>query len=142
VIEMDLLPPRWADISDEITELLGGIAKQGQILDRLHQKHVLPGFNDDDTKKLEEGQIEKLTQGITRGFHECHRRIQRVDQMVKESKRSGSITMAEETMARNIQVSLATRLQDASANFRKKQSAYLKSEFPNLVDGGKTITNH
>ncbi|CRK11123.1 hypothetical protein BN1723_017212, partial [Verticillium longisporum] len=39
VIEMDLLPPRWADISDEITDLLADIARRSQTLERLHQKH-------------------------------------------------------------------------------------------------------
>lgn len=127
---MDLLPPRWADIGDDITELLADVAKKGQELDRLHQKHVLPGFNDDETKKEEESEIERLTQDITRGFHECHRHIQRVEQMVRESKRQGTLSRAEETMAQNIQISLATRVQDASANFRKKQSTYLKSMQP------------
>jgi syntaxin 16 len=127
VIEMDLLPPRWADIGDEISDLLGDIAKKSHALDKLHQKHVLPGFNDDDAKKAEEGEIEKLTQDITRGFHECHRCIQRVEYMVKESKQQGTSSTAEETMGRNVQISLATRVQEASANFRKKQSAYLKS---------------
>lgn len=127
VIEMDLLPPRWADVSDEITDLLATIATKGQSLEKLHQKHVLPGFNDDDAKRAEEAQIEKLTQEITKGFHDCHRCIQRVEQMVRESKQSNTITAAEETMAKNIQISLATRVQDASSGFRKKQSAYLKS---------------
>lgn len=126
VIEMDLLPPRWADVSDEITDLLANIATKGQSLDKLHQKHVLPGFNDEDAKKAEEAQIEKLTQDITKGFHDCHRCIQRVEQMVRESKHAGTITNAEETMAKNIQISLATRVQEASAHFRKKQSSYLK----------------
>lgn len=125
---MDLLPPRWADISAEINDLLADIATKGHNLDKLHQKHVLPGFNDDDAKKTEERQIEKLTQEITRGFHECHRCIQRIEQMVRESKHSGTISNAEETMAKNIQISLATKVQEASANFRKKQSAYLKSK--------------
>lgn len=120
---MDLLPPRWADISDEVTDLLADIAKKSQTLERLHQKHVLPGFNDDDAKKAEEREIERLTQAITKGFHDCHRCIQKVDRMVKE----GNMTRAEETMAANIQTSLATRVQEASAGFRKKQSAYLKS---------------
>jgi syntaxin 16 len=133
VIEMDLLPPRWADLGDEITELLADIARQSQTLERLHQKHVLPGFNDDETKKAEEGQIERLTQDITRGFHDCHGCIQRVDHMVRESKQQGTITKAEETMARNLQVALASRVQEASANFRKKQSAYLKSQCPSLL---------
>ncbi|KAH6994840.1 t-SNARE [Ilyonectria destructans] len=126
VIEMDLLPPRWADISDEITDLLTNIATKSQSLEKLHQKHVLPGFNDDDAKRAEETQIEKLTQEITKGFHDCHRCIQQVEQMVRESKESGTISRAEETMAKNIQISLATRVQEASASFRKKQSAYLK----------------
>lgn len=126
---MDLLPPRWADISAEITDLLTDIANKGHNLDKLHQKHVLPGFNDDDAKKAEEKQIERLTQDITKQFHECHRCIKRIEQMVKESKQAGTISNAEETMAKNIQISLATRVQDASANFRKKQSTYLKSEW-------------
>ncbi|TDZ28605.1 t-SNARE affecting a late Golgi compartment protein 2 [Colletotrichum spinosum] len=126
VIEMDLLPPRWADLSDEITDLLAEIATRSQTLERLHQKHVLPGFNDEDAKKAEERDIEKLTQQITKGFHDCHRCIQRVEQMVRESRQSGTMTNAEETMAKNIQISLASRVQEASALFRKKQSAYLK----------------
>lgn len=127
VIEMDLLPPRWADISDEVTELLAVIASKSQKLEKLHQKHVLPGFDDEDAKKSEEGEIERLTQDITRGFHDCQKAIQRVEQMVKESKQAGGISRGEETMAKNIQISLAGRVQEASAGFRKKQSAYLKS---------------
>ncbi|EGX92596.1 SNARE complex subunit Tlg2 [Cordyceps militaris CM01] len=126
VIEMDLLPPRWADISDEINDLLATIVTKGQQLEKLHQKHVLPGFDDDEAKRTEETQIEKLTQEITKGFHDCHRCIQRVEQIVRESKQSGTISRAEETMAKNIQISLAARVQNASANFRKKQSSYLK----------------
>ncbi|KAH6626854.1 t-SNARE [Chaetomium sp. MPI-SDFR-AT-0129] len=126
VIEMDLLPPRWADVSDEVTELLAEIASKSQKLERLHQKHVLPGFNDEETKKAEEGEIERLTQDITRGFHQCRQCIQRIEQMVREGKASGQMSRADETMAKNIQVNLATRIQEASAGFRKKQSAYLK----------------
>ncbi|KXJ92775.1 putative syntaxin family protein [Microdochium bolleyi] len=127
VIEMDLLPPRWADISDEVTEHLEKIVKQSHALERLHQKHVLPGFNDDEAKRAEEDEIDRLTRGITRAFHDCHKCIQTVEKMVKESRSSPQgMTSAEETMARNIQVSLAAKVQEASAGFRKKQSAYLK----------------
>jgi syntaxin 16 len=127
VIEMDLLPPRWADVSDEVTELLTDIAGKSVKLEKLHQKHVLPGFDDEEVKRNEEGEIERLTQDITRGFHECQKAIQKVEQMVRESKQQGGISKGEETMARNIQISLAGRVQEASAGFRKKQSAYLKS---------------
>ncbi|CAK7264121.1 t-SNARE affecting a late Golgi compartment protein 2 [Sporothrix epigloea] len=126
-IEMDLLPPRWADVSDEITEILGEVARQSQLLDRLHQKHVLPGFNEDEVAKhAEETEIERLTQAITHGFHDCHACIKRVDHIVRESKSQGTLSRADETMAKNVQISLAARVQEASANFRKKQSAYLK----------------
>ncbi|CZT51131.1 related to the member of the syntaxin family of t-SNAREs TLG2 [Rhynchosporium secalis] len=126
VIEMDLLPPRWADISDEVTEYLTDIASKSLKLEKLHQKHVLPGFDDEDVKRNEEGEIERLTQDITRGFHNCQKAIQRVEMMVRENKQQGGISKGEETMARNIQISLAGRVQEASAGFRKKQSAYLK----------------
>jgi syntaxin 16 len=128
VIEMDLLPPRWADISDEVTEYLTDIAAKSQKLEKLHQKHVLPGFDDEEVKRSEEAEIERLTQDITRGFHDCQKAIQRVEQMVRENKQQGGISKGEETMAKNIQISLAGRVQEASAGFRKKQSAYLKSE--------------
>ncbi|KAK0720363.1 t-SNARE [Lasiosphaeris hirsuta] len=123
---MDLLPPRWADLSDEVSDLLADIAHKSQKLERLHQKHVLPGFNDDEAKKAEEREIEQLTQAITRGFHDCHRCIQRVEQLVREGKTSGQISRADEVMAKNVQINLATRIQEASSQFRKKQSAYLK----------------
>ena len=129
VIEMDLLPPRWIDIQEEVTEMLGIIARKGAELDKLHQKHVLPGFDDEDVKAREERTIERITQEITRGFHDCQRAIQRIEMMVRDAKRTGSgVSAGDETMARNIQINLASRVQEASAGFRKKQSNYLKSE--------------
>ena len=126
VIEMDLLPPRWVDIQDEVTEKLREITRKSAELDRLHQKHVLPGFDDEHVKRQEEAVIERTTQEITRGFHECQRAIQRIDSMLRDAQATGSVNKGDETMARNIQISLAARVQEVSAAFRKKQSAYLK----------------
>jgi syntaxin 16 len=127
VIEMDLLPPRWLDVQDEITEHLAEIAKQTRKLDQLHQKHILPGFDDEDVKKREEREIEQLTQGITRHFQKSQQAIKRIETMVRESKQQGNINQGEEIMARNLKISLATRVGEVSAMFRKKQAAYLKS---------------
>ena len=127
VIEMDLLPPRWADVQEEVTELLAEIVKKSAQLDRLHQKHVLPGFDDEDVRKEEEAVIERMTQDITRGFHNCQKAIQRVNTMVKNAKQQGGVSQGDETMAKNIQISLASKVQEVSAGFRKKQSNYLKS---------------
>ena len=128
VIEMDLLPPRWLDVQDEITEHLAEIAKQTRKLDQMHQKHVLPGFDDEHVKKREEREIEQLTQDITRGFQRCQQAIKRIETMVREAKQQGNIHQGEEVMAQNLKISLATRVGDVSAMFRKKQSAYLKSK--------------
>jgi syntaxin 16 len=128
VIEMDLLPPRWLDIQDEVTEYLADIATETRRLEQLHQKHVLPGFDDEDVKKKEERAIESLTQQITHKFVACQKAIQRIDAMVRESKQTGGISNSEETMAMNLKISLAARVGEASGVFRKKQSAYLKSK--------------
>lgn len=126
IIEMDLLPPRWIDVQDEVTEILGTIATKSVDLERLHQKHILPGFEEEDVKREEEDRIERLTQEITRGFHDCQKAIQRIEMMVRDARRQGGVSRGDETMARNIQISLASRVQEASAGFRKKQSNYLK----------------
>ncbi|KXG47927.1 t-SNARE [Penicillium griseofulvum] len=130
VIEMDLLPPRWVDVQEEVSELLSEIAQNSAQLDKLHQKHLLPGFGDEDLRRQDEGVIERLTQDITRSFHNCQRSIMRIETMVGESKAHGGVTSGEETMAKNIQISLAARVQEASARFRKKQSTYLRSMGP------------
>ncbi|KAA8904406.1 t-snare, syntaxin, partial [Sphaerosporella brunnea] len=117
VIEMDLLPPRWADVSDEVSDLLASIARKSALLERLHNKHILPGFDDSASA---EGEIERLTGEITADFRSCQDRIRDVGKMLKGCGKS------EEAMGRNIQMSLAQRVQDASTLFRKKQSAYLK----------------
>ena len=135
---MDLLPPRWIDVQDEVTEILTNVTLKSANLDKLHQKHVLPSFDDEHIKQQEEQEIERLTQEITGGFHECQRAIQRIEKMVKEAQMGGTLSKGDETMARNIQIALATRVQDVSANFRKKQSNYLNSisPIPHLTNVG------
>jgi syntaxin 16 len=125
VIEMDLLPPRWVDIQEEVDEILKEITLKAAKLDKLHSKHVLPGFDDEHVKQQEEREIEALTQQITRGFQECQRAIKRIQTMVREAKETGNLAKGDETMANNIQVALASRVQEVSATFRKKQSNYL-----------------
>ncbi|KAJ5155233.1 hypothetical protein N7492_008036 [Penicillium capsulatum] len=126
VVEMDLLPPRWVDVQEEVSELLADTAHKSAKLDKLHQKHLLPGFGDEDVRRQDESEIERLTQDITRSFHGCQRAIQRIETMVRESQQQGTVSNGEATMAKNIQISLASRVQDASALFRKKQSTYLR----------------
>jgi syntaxin 16 len=127
IIEMGALPPRWADIQDEVIDVLEAIQRSMKRLDPMHAKHVLPGFEDDAVKKREGREIEALTQEITRGFQTCQRHIKRVEAMVRQEKQKDKgISKSEETMARNLQISMATKVGEVSAIFRKKQSSYLK----------------
>lgn len=130
VIEMDQIPPRWHDVQDEVSDLLEAVTKKMTRLEPMLAKHVLPGFEDEAVKKREEHEIEKMTQDITRGFQSCQKAIKRIDTMAKENRRRGNLSGAEETMAKNLQISLATRVGEVSAGFRKKQSTYLKSPSP------------
>ena len=125
VIEMDLLPPRWMDVQDEVDDLLKDITLKAAKLDKLHSKHVLPGFDDDSVKLQEEREIEQLTTQITRNFQECQKAIKRIGNMVTEANETGNLQKGDEVMAKNVQVALASRVQEVSATFRRKQSNYL-----------------
>lgn len=133
VIEMDLLPPRWIDVQEEVGDVLKDITLKAARLDKLHAKHVLPGFDDDSVKQQEEREIERLTTEITRGFQECQKAIKRIGTMVRDAQNSGNLQKGDETMAKNIQVALASSVQEVSATFRKKQSNYLNSKSCMLI---------
>ncbi|KAI5288671.1 hypothetical protein KEM52_001069, partial [Ascosphaera acerosa] len=147
VIEMDVLPPRWIDVQQEVNDQLDDIARRSAQLARLHQKHLLPGFGDEEPRRRDELEIERLTQEITQGFRRCQAAIAGIERMVKTAKAAaaaaasaaesgrgaaqggaaaGGMTRTEETMAKNVQISLAARVQEASTKFRKSQSSYLK----------------
>ncbi|KAK9325789.1 t-SNARE [Lipomyces orientalis] len=119
-IEMDVLPPSWTDVSDEVNQILDLIKQKSSRLDKLHQEHILPGFDD---RSKQESVIEHLTAEITQHFHECQRLIKSLETILQQS----NPTTTQISMSRNMQISLATRVQEFSTQFRKKQSAYLKT---------------
>ena len=61
IIEMDILPPSWTDATAQIDDILSEIGKMSTRLDKLHARHLLPGFDD---QSQEEGEIEHLTSEI------------------------------------------------------------------------------
>lgn len=94
-------------------------------LDKLHSKHVLPGFAD---KTAEEREIAALTSDITRELRKCQTIIMKIVQYAKNLPLS-TTTKEDRVMIQNVQTALATKVQDASTVFRKKQSNYLKRKF-------------
>ncbi|CAG8631167.1 8787_t:CDS:2, partial [Paraglomus occultum] len=119
VIELSVLPPRWVDIVEEVDEEIEAIKERIAKLQTLHKKHTLPGFDD---RTGEEEEIEHLTGEITKLFHECQRKIRQI----ADESRSSTAQSQEAVMSKNIQTSLATKLQEISSSFRKQQSSYMK----------------
>ncbi|CDS10146.1 hypothetical protein LRAMOSA02823 [Lichtheimia ramosa] len=116
VIEMSVLPPQWVDIVEEVDETLDQIKDKISRLEGMHRKHLLPGFDD---RSSDEAAIEKLTSDITNEFYRIKRDIQRIGS-------SSTPSSQEDKLARNIQTSLATKVQEVSTSFRKMQSSYLQ----------------
>ncbi|KAF8984682.1 hypothetical protein BGZ46_007283 [Entomortierella lignicola] len=117
-IELMMLPPKWVDIVEEVDDELDKIKANIQRLDAMHKKHLLPGFDD---RIQEERDIERLTDEITQQFHASQRRIKRIN---TESRHSSS--NQEQVMSKNVQMSLAQKVQEASTTFRQKQNTYMQ----------------
>ncbi|KAI8089875.1 t-SNARE [Halteromyces radiatus] len=117
VIEMSVLPPQWVDIVEEVDESLGQIKDKITRLETMHRKHLLPGFDD---RSSDEAAIERLTSNITDEFYRIKRDIQRIQADSKGASEQDQL------LAKNIQTSLATKVQDVSSSFRKQQSNYLQ----------------
>ncbi|KAK9456999.1 t-SNARE [Dipodascopsis uninucleata] len=134
-IELDILPPSWTDISDEVNQILDMIKEKSVKLDRLHQEHILPGFDD---RSQQEIKIEHLTAEITQHFRECQRLIRSLESLANQP----AVTSAQVMMSKNMQISLATKVQDLSSQFRKKQSAYLRKLRENQAASLSVMSTH
>lgn len=122
-VDMSALPPRWVDVSDQVEQILIALRPKVAHLERLHAKHVLPGFVD---RSGEEREIENETTEITKEFRRCSKLIAALSKNTKSLVRSGQVSKREIAMAQNVQTALATRVQDASGTFRRKQSNYMQ----------------
>ncbi|RUS22380.1 t-SNARE [Endogone sp. FLAS-F59071] len=68
-------------------------------------------------------------------FHEAQRKVQRVS---NENRSNATASRQEILMSKNIQTSLATKLQEVSSGFRKKQAQYLQSGCQSEGYGGES----
>jgi len=127
VLDVDL-PPKWVDISDQVHDVLAGTHSKISALEKLHAKHVLPGFTD---RTAEEREIESLTTDITRDFRQCQTLIQSIPASVTSGHafppNKAGPSRHERLAAQNVMRGLAAQVQDMSATFRKKQRVYLEA---------------
>ncbi|BGP26932.1 t-SNARE affecting a late Golgi compartment protein 2 [Rhodotorula toruloides] len=124
------LPPRWVDLADKVDELIVQIKPKIAQLDKLHAKHLLPGFKD---RTAEEREVEALATAITSDFRACQSHIRFIAEQSQTllASRPASAADAELKridliMAANVQTALATKVQELSTGFRKKQADYLR----------------
>ncbi|KAJ1917776.1 Integral membrane protein SED5 [Mycoemilia scoparia] len=119
VIEMTTMPPQWVDVAEEVVyqieEDIKDIKYLISQLNDLHKKHLLPGFDD---KTHEEREINDLTNSITGRFQDCQVKIKNI----QVSSTHGQ----DATVGKNIQISLAAKLQEISGEYRRGQSIYLQ----------------
>ncbi|KAK0212668.1 t-SNARE [Desarmillaria ectypa] len=113
-VDMDL-PPKWVDISEQVQLIIGDTLVKITAVEKLHAKHVLPGFTD---RSHEEQEIEAATTDITKNFRQCQSLIQRIGDV--------STLEYEVQAAKNVQRGLAAKVQELSATFRKKQRVYME----------------
>ncbi|KAJ3031112.1 UNVERIFIED_CONTAM: hypothetical protein HDU68_006491 [Siphonaria sp. JEL0065] len=118
IVEMSALPPKWVDVVEDVDEDIRKIKAKIAELEAMHKKHLLPGFADDRFNS--ELNIERFTEQITNMFRIAQKKIKKIQ---VESSLATSVQSA--TFGKNIQMSLAAKLQDVSGVFRKAQSAYL-----------------
>ncbi|KAI0298600.1 t-SNARE [Russula brevipes] len=128
-ISLDVeLPPKWVDYVEQVEEVLAGTQAKVAALDKLHAKHVLPGFAD---RSSEEREIEAATSEITKDFRQCQALIQRIGAVSTPPDHSFPPTRPDVAQhhalaARNTQRGLAAKVQELSATFRKKQRVYME----------------
>ncbi|KAI5123921.1 hypothetical protein M0805_006339 [Coniferiporia weirii] len=124
-IDVDL-PPKWVDISDQVHDKLAVTQSKITALERLHAKHVLPGFAD---RSAEEREIEALTTDITRDFRGCQTLIQGISAAPSHAfpPSQAGPSRHEVLAAQNVQRGLAAKVQELSATFRKKQRVYMET---------------
>jgi len=92
-------------------------------LDKLHAKHVLPGFTD---RSAEEREIEAATTDITKDFRKSHGLIQRITVVPNHAFPPSGSSHHQELAAKNVQRGLAAKVQELSGTFRKKQRVYME----------------
>ncbi|KAG1737641.1 t-SNARE [Suillus lakei] len=123
------LPPKWYASSPGVSDSLYSIRLSRfspllVALEKLHAKHVLPGFAD---RTAEEREIEAATTEITKDFRQCHTLIQRIGAEQGHSfPPSTQRTQFQVLAAKNVQRGLAARVQELSSTFRKKQRVYME----------------
>lgn len=109
------LPPAWVDLVDRVDALTAKIEGRMKELEALHRARLLVGF--DDSEAAKERDIDVMTQEITAMLRETESVLRRLSQEGDQG--------TERVVTRNVQRSMAKRIQTLSINLRKSQKDYM-----------------
>jgi hypothetical protein len=109
------LPPAWVDLVDRVDALTAKVEGKMKELEVLHRARLLVGF--DDSEAAKERDIDVMTQEITAMLRESESVLRRLSQEGDQG--------TERVVTRNVQRSMAKRIQTLSINFRKSQKEYM-----------------
>lgn len=109
--------PIWVDIVNGVEEQVKTIEDLIEKLHEAHKNRLMVRF-DDETDGALDREIDDITNKITKTFNFARRQLEQIGQ-------SGD-NADENAVCKNIQRTVATKLQNLSLNFRKSQKQYLQ----------------
>lgn len=124
------LPPAWVEQIEKVDEDVAKIQLKMNELSALHKKRLKVDFETDETQQ--EREIDAKTREITEVFHHAENLLKRFG---KQTEQSQGLTGEERTVRKNMQMSMAKKLQGLSMSFRSTQKQYL-TQLQNQKSGG------
>lgn len=111
------IAPYWVEDIERVRSDLDDIEKKINALEAIYKDRVSAVF--DDKVKQCDAQIASYTQNLTRIFHKCESRL-------KNLQKRQYTNDTEERIFKNVQKGLASRLQELSMSYRKKQKQFFQ----------------
>jgi syntaxin 16 len=113
------LPPIWVDKIEQVEEDIVKIQTKIRELNVLHTKRLMVNFETDEQQQ--EREIDDKTHEITSVFHHAETVLKKFGKQADDP----TLSLAEKTVRKNMQMSMAKRLQGLTTSFRSTQKEYL-----------------
>ncbi|EDO14587.1 hypothetical protein Kpol_295p3 [Vanderwaltozyma polyspora DSM 70294] len=121
---VDLLPPPFLDLAEDIDEYLHETDKLMKQLSKLYKKNSLPGFED---KSHDEKEIEEISFNVTQLFQKCYAVMKKLNYISTEQVYANKRLKYDELIILgNLEKRYAQLIQFKSNQFRVLQNNYLK----------------
>lgn len=127
------LPPIWVDKIEQVEEDIVKIQAKIRELNALHTKRLMVNFEDNESQQ--ERDIDDKTHEITAIFHHAEVVLKKFGKQSDDA----NLSLAEKTVQKNMQISMAKRLQGLTQSFRATQKEYM-TRMQNQKQGGGSQT--